>query len=355
MGVDDFAAQGVYLDLMRTLIALTTTVALSAGVPVAAAPGPDDDIERVLFVSVDGLNPRALSVLGPTRTPYLHRMLRNGAGTLNARTLYERTETLPNHTAMLTGIRTGLPRGSGVWFNADNGSTLEQSAGRYVPGIFDVVHDNGGSTAMYVAKDKFRFLRRSWNATHGAPDTTGADNGRNKVDTFEYDDAREKLLVAKLVTQLESAPATFTFLHLAGPDRAGHTHGGRSVQYLAAVRRTDALLGKVLRTIRRSATLRDHTLVVLTSDHGTEGRSHADPTKPVNYRIPFLTMGPGVSRGADLYRLNPELERPGNRRPGYSGRQPIRNGFVANLVADVLDLPVVPGSEFNRVRTLDLR
>lgn len=39
---------------------------------------------------------------------------------------------------------------------------------------------------------------------------------------------------------------------------------------------------------------------------------------------------------------------------GYSGRQPVRNGGVANLVIDVLDRPAVRGSEFNRPQELRL-
>ena len=202
-----------------------------------AVPGPGsaqrtlaepDGRAHVLLISVDALNPKALTQLGPELTPGFHRLMREGAFTLNARTLYEETRTLPNHASMLTGRRAALPHGTGVRFNEDDGTTLRRTARHYVPGIFDVVHDRGGSTAMYVAKDKFRFLDRSWNERNGAPDTVGADDGRDKVDRFVLLEAREAALVDRLVTELREAPRTFTFLHLAAPDRVGHLYGGMS-------------------------------------------------------------------------------------------------------------------------------
>lgn len=332
-------------------------------VALLAVPGPGsaqrtlaerDGLARVLLVSVDGLNPRALKQLGPDRAPGFHRLMREGAFTLNARTLYEETRTLPNHASMLTGRRAALPQGTGVRFNEDDGTTLRRTAGHYVPGVFDVVHDRGGSTAMFVAKDKFRLLDRSWNASHGAPDTVGADDGRDKVDRFTLLEAREGALVDRLVTELREAPRTFTFLHLAAPDRAGHLYGGMSDRYLDAVAATDRLISRLLRVVDAAPALRDDLTVIVTADHGTRGFSHSDPRKLVNYRIPFFAWGAGVAAGANLYTLNPELQRPGRQRPTYDGAQPVRNGDAANLVTDLLGLPRVPGSELDVPRTLDL-
>jgi hypothetical protein len=124
--------------------------------------------------------------------------------------------------------------------------------------------------------------------------------------------------------------------------------------YLRAVRRTDVLIGELLDTIESSPTLRQHLLVVLTADHGTHGYTHAAADRRANYRVPFMAWGPGVAPGADLYKLNPEMLRPGRGRPTYDGPQPIRNGDAANLVTKVLGLPVVTGSELDRPRTLGL-
>jgi hypothetical protein len=71
-----------------------------------------------------------------------------------------------------------------------------------------------------------------------------------------------------------------------------------------------------------------------------------------NYRIPFLVWGPGVPAGRNLYGLNPNFRGPGVSRTNYRGRQPIRNADLANVATDALDLPRVPGSEFDSHGTL---
>jgi Type I phosphodiesterase / nucleotide pyrophosphatase len=314
----------------------------------------DNAVDHVIAISIDGLNPRAIEKLGQSRTPTFHRLMREGAYTLNARTIREQTSTMPNHTSMLTGRRVDDKRGGhGYNENFDNGGTVHRAAGHYVASVFDVVHDNGGSTAMFASKAKFRVYRRTWN-THGAADRSGHNDGRAKIDrvTIDRNDTR---LVAKLTAELRRSPREFTFVHLSLPDRVGHAHSFMGKQYLAAVQRTDRLLGRILNTVAARPALRRHTLVVLTADHGGRGgAAHYIASKPENYRIPFMAWGPGVAAGRDLYDLSPSFRSPGGSRTSYRGKQPIRNADMANLATDALDLPRVPGSEFDSPRTLNL-
>ncbi|HVQ19387.1 MAG TPA: hypothetical protein VMT27_10190, partial [Actinomycetes bacterium] len=84
------------------------------------------------------------------------------SGAPNARTAREQTRTLPNHTGMLTGRRIDDRRGGhGVTFNSDTGTTVHRAAGEYVTSVFDVVHDRGGSTALFTAKKKFALYLRA--------------------------------------------------------------------------------------------------------------------------------------------------------------------------------------------------
>jgi predicted AlkP superfamily pyrophosphatase or phosphodiesterase len=336
--------------------ARTPTATAPAGIDTAAAaarPSADNAVDRVLAISVDGLNPAAIRRLGPSRTPAFHRLMREGASTLNARTAREQTRTLPNHTGMLTGRRIDDGNGGhGITFNSDTGSTVHRAADRYVASMFDVVHDRGGSTAVFTAKKKFALYQRTWNG-HGAQDRVGKNHGRAKIDRFTVDTNNTRL-VGKLRGDLRRSPRELTFLHLSLPDQAGHAHGFMGKRYLTAVRQTDRLLGQILDTIDGRAALRRHTLVVLTADHGGSGGTHGTNSRLANYRVPFMAWGPGVAAGRNLYRLNSTYRSPGSARTSYSGKQPIRNGDMANLVTDVLDLPRVPGSQFNRRRTLNV-
>jgi predicted AlkP superfamily pyrophosphatase or phosphodiesterase len=314
--------------------------------PPATAARAKEGVEHVVAISVDGLNPDAIRALGRSGAPALHRLVDQGAGTLNARTERELTRTLPNHTGMVTGRPILGPDGHGVTVNEDNGSTVHASAGRYVASVFDVVHDHGGSTALYSSKDKLDLLDRSWNATHGSRDRVGADDGRDKIDRYWLDTERDN--VSRLVARLGRAPDDLSFVHLAEPDAAGHASGFMSPAYLGAVRAADRQIRRVLSAVSAER-LRDRVAVVLTADHGGLGGSHSDATRAADYTVPFIVWGPGVAPGADLYALNDGgRERPGRARPSYDGSQPIRNGEVANVVTGLLGLPDVPGSALGR-------
>ena len=291
----------------------------------------------VIAVSIDGLNPRALADLGPEGTPYLHQLFAQGASTLEARTAFEQTNTLPNHTGMLTGRPVAGPNGHHVTFNEDTGGDLSDVNDDYVPGIFDRAHDAGLSTALYTSKPKFNVLARSWDADSGARDSTGADDGRAKIDRYRLDAAPE--LINELVSQMSRRADDLTFLHIADPDVTGHATGFMSADYFDAVRRSDAYIGRLLSALDARPGLRRRTTIVLTADHGGSGVSHRDPTSADNYRVPFVVWGAGVEKGIDLYDLNPTRRDPGTARVGYEGPQPVRNLDLAALALDLLGLP----------------
>ena len=328
--------------------ATSTPAQPSALRPAVREPDPESEsISHVVAISIDGLNPRAITELGPAGAPTFHRLMRDGAFTLDARTERELTRTLPNHTGMLTSRRIDARRGGhGVTYNTDSSTrTVHTSAGEYVSSVFDVVHDHGGRTALFATKTKFALYRRTWN-TDGGRDRVGADDGREKIDRFlvDTDDSR---LVAKLTTYLQGRPGEFVFVHIALPDEIGHADGFMSDKYLAAVRSTDGLVGTVLDTIAGQPALQPDTVVLLTADHGGDGVSHSDQTKIANYQIPFFAWGPGVPAGRDLYAMNDTRRNPGTARTTYEGPQPIRNGDLGNLATDVLGLPDIPGSQFD--------
>jgi hypothetical protein len=306
--------------------------------PADAADRPEATT-RVLAISVDGLNPDAIRRLGTAATPTFHRMLAEGAGTLNARTEFEQTVTLPNHASMMTGRRIDASKGGhGVTWDDDRpGSTVQKAAGHGVASIFSEVHGDGGSTALFSTKEKFSLYRRSWPAG---------------IDRFTVNENQKKLVRIARADLLDGAPR-FTLLHVSLPDRYGHEYGGMSDQYVAAVRRTDHQLGTVLRAIDSDADLREGLVVILTSDHGFAPgvRDHSARRNVANYRVPFLVWGPGVAED-DLYDLNPGFRDPGAERPSYAGKQPVRNGDVANLTATLLGLDAVSGSSLDSSQAL---
>ena len=296
----------------------------------------------VVAISIDGLNPDAITKLGSDGLPNLGRLIDEGASTLNARTAYERTTTLPNHTGMITGRPVEGDDGTGVTFNDDNGSTLARVHGSYEPSMFDIAHDAGLTTALFAEKDKFRFLVRSFDTNNGADDVTGADDGRDKIDLAAIEPAAQ--LVGEVVRAVTEQDARLVFWHLAAPDAAGHAAGWLSPAYLAAVQDADERVGQLLTALDGDPELASRTTIVLTADHGgvAGARSHGDAAALADHRIPFIVWGRGVARGADLYDLNPDLADPGRRRPDYSvAQQPVRNLDLADTALESLGLPDV--------------
>ncbi len=312
---------------------LVALVLVGPGPVATSASGPGPAERHVLAISVDALNPTALLRLGRERTPALHRLLDEGAFTLNARTQVESTDTLPNHTSMVTGRRVLATRGGhGVTWNSHRPrTTVQGAAGHAVASVFTVAHE-AGSTAMFAAKRKFSIFERSWDA------------GIDRAVIREGDDLS---LMKAARADLVQAGRDFTFLHFAHPDVVGHAHGFMSPAYLTAVERIDTLVGKLLRAIETNPALAE-TVVILTADHGgaADHTRHDEVASYANYRVPFVVWGSGIGHG-DLYAMNPAYADPGRRRAPYSGRQPVRNGDLANLALDLLGLGPVPDSKYD--------
>ena len=291
----------------------------------AAAPV---SVDRVVVVSVDGLASYAVT---SHLMPELTALLRSGAGTRNARTS-EQTVTLPNHTSMVTGrpIETAL-NGHGVDWNVD---LKDRRVRRGVASIFSHLADTGLKSAIFVGKSKFSLWVRSWPGT---------------IRPYVVFDGTEPLVTAA-IDDLENQQRALTFVHVAAPDAAGHADGWGSPSYKEAVRGADEAIGQI-----RDAIDGTSTVLIVTADHGgiRGTTNHADFTDPDAYTIPFIVWGPGVAHGG-LYELNEDYADPGTMPPTYDPPQMVRNGAVANLVADLLGLPPVPDSSINFQQDLDV-
>ena len=178
---------------MKSLLALPFAFALHA----SAA------IENVIAISVDGLRGDYLQTIiaaTPASFPNFIRLRDSGAFTYNARCDFDYSETIPNHLPMITGKPviqvgtlttsqyTGFTANTG-FTNSDNvhvyAATYGNNSGPYKVGIFDMIHDRGLSTSLLVGKTRLAIIDRSYNATAGAADVTGANNGTDKIDFLQ--------------------------------------------------------------------------------------------------------------------------------------------------------------------------
>jgi len=190
---------------------------LFAAAPVSAAPPPEprsavideNQVTRVVVISVDGLNPDAITQLGESGAPTFHRIVDEGATTFNARSEVEMTNTLPNHTGMVTSRRIDLATGGhGVTWNDDRlvPRTVQLAAGQQVGSVFSSLNAVGLSSSLFAAKGKFDLFNRSW--PNGVDHTLIRGNNTKLVKAARRD----------LRTQWRA----LTFLHISLPDVAGH-------------------------------------------------------------------------------------------------------------------------------------
>ncbi|TQL69623.1 type I phosphodiesterase/nucleotide pyrophosphatase [Nocardioides albertanoniae] len=339
---------------MRRLFPIVSVgifVVVALVVALVALSGRDDGAERkpaqahrkVLAISIDGFNPDALTKLGAAKTPNIHRLIDEGASTLNARTAYEKNITLPNHTGMVTSDPIDTDNGGhGVTWNVgDPNRSIAKSGGKDEQSVFTTAHEAGLSTGVFVTKQKFELWQRAW---------------EDDIDTFEAVDDHTDL-VPQATDDLADEQRDLTFVHLSLPDVAGHESGGMSPDYLAAVEESDAQVGEFLDVIDADAELKKNLDVILTADHGFKpGVTNHSEKVYENYRIPFIVWGPDAGAGTDLYDLNSDDYRdPGKGRPGYDGTQPVRNADLGNLALDLLGLGPIPTSDIGKDQTLDVK
>ncbi|MDH3715327.1 MAG: alkaline phosphatase family protein [Gammaproteobacteria bacterium] len=327
------------------------------------SPPPPGPIQHVIHISVDGLRPDSVTTLGRGLAPNFFRLRDEGAFTDNARTDALVANTLPNHAAQFTSRGVFGDDGHGLFINDDPGPpvTLRLIKGSYVAGVFDVVHDAGLSTGFYASKSKFALFDRSWNEIFGAPDETGADNGRDKTDVT-FIDGSMSAVVSRFVTDMAQLRYVYAFLHLREPDSTGHRANwdlAAGSEYQQTVIAVDGLLGDILDLVDSDPELSDTTAIILTADHGGELGENFHLLLPdvgliESGIVPFYVWGATVSAGADLYALNATTRRdPGRSIPPFSDSpQPIRNGDAANLALDMLALPAVPDSTINTDQSL---
>jgi arylsulfatase A-like enzyme len=176
---------------------------------------------------------------------------------------------------MFTGV---TPTRHGIDFNHEEPGIFPA-----YPTLFEVAHEQGLTTAIVAGKSKLRVL-----AKPGTIDWEWLQD----VDCEEVAAEAERVI-------LTHRP-NLTFVHFRDCDYGGHFHTWGSPKQLAALKRIDDGIGRILAAVDRSG-MRGSTLVLVTADHGGSGVGHG-PDGPGS-TIPWIVRGPGVHPNFDLDRI----------------------------------------------------
>lgn len=243
--------------------------------PLSAKDGPH--AEHVFIVSFDQGSPEGIE---KAQMPLFKEMAAQGAHTWEAYTVVP-SLTLPSHTSMLTGV--GVQKHQILWNDYQPAKGLVT-----VPTVFSLAKEKGMSTAMFVAKEKFRHLLLP-----------------GSVDVFVCPEDNTAAGVAKAFAEnVGKLKPALCFVHFGDPDVKGHEFGMDSPEKMKAFADTDAAL-KVLRDTVAEAGIADSSVFILTADHGghdikdsngiTRGTHGLPDTCDVV--IPWVAWGKGVKAG----------------------------------------------------------
>jgi len=251
---------------------------------LAAAASAAPRTEHVFIISIDGGAPW---VIQKSKMPVLKRMAEEGACTWNAQTVIPLT--LPGHTSMLTGVGTNQHKITWNSWVPTNGTVT-------FPTIFAAAKQAGLSTAMIVAKEKFKHLLQP-----GTVDFFDYNRAASvvvmKSDTGGPDVTKEGNVPANAVATdaaawIVSHKPSLCFIHLSDPDTAGHAFGWGSSEQIKAFAETDAALGIILSAIRKAG-IAKRSVILISADHGGHDKGHSKGI-PKDLAIPWIAWGQGV-------------------------------------------------------------
>jgi choline-sulfatase len=288
---------------------------------------------NVILITIDTLRADHLGCYGDRNaaTPVLDALAARGVRFPDA--VAHVPLTLPSHATILTGV---TPLRHGVRDNAGFvlGSTLRTLAEQF--------HAGGYETAAFVSgfPVHHRFGLARGFETYDDQFPHGDDPTRPA-----YVERRADQTVAAATAWLARRPNPgthpfFIWLHLFDPHApydAPEPYKSRfsSRPYDGEVAFADAQIGVLLDALKRIG-LRDHTLILATSDHGEGLGEHGEPTHGLfiydsTIRVPLILAGPGIPSGRVVASLARGID-------------------VAPTLLDLSYLPPLPGAEGRSLR-----
>lgn len=235
----------------RIRLMLAALVALG----LASGPASASMADRTVIVALfDGFAP---SMIRAGDTPHLDRMRAEGAWSHRLAPVFP-SVSLTNHTSFTTGC---WPARHGILSNV----FFDPKMGR-----FDHSYDadwRTGCETMWEAAERQGVVSAALQIAGRGSGTKGKlATYANRLRQHMTDDQVVERAI-ELLSMTGSDRPRLIALYFTGPDGAAHRHGTQSDEALAAARKSDAIVGKLMKAIRAVPRGREVTLIVGT-DHG---------------------------------------------------------------------------------------
>ena len=234
-----------------------------------SAPSAPRLAQHVFVISFDGGKP---AVMQQSKMPTFFSMMKNGAGTWNAQTIFP-SITLVSHTSMLTGV--GPDKHHILW-----NEWIPEKGLVPVPTMFSVAkqYDKKLITALFAGKQKFAHLFLP-----------------GSLDAFSMPDYSAEIVAKQAADYIRLKKPNLCFIHFADSDGAGHAYGWGSPEQVRAFADEDAALKTIKEAIEKAGIAKT-SLVILTADHGGHDKTHGSRS-PEDMTIPWVAWGAGVKNG----------------------------------------------------------
>ncbi|MFG2618197.1 alkaline phosphatase family protein [Streptomyces sp. NPDC048507] len=255
----------------------------AAGTPAAAAGTTD----KVLVIGIDGA---VLDRIKAANAPYLNGLMAQG---LTARsTLYASpmaaTSSGPGWSTIATGV---WPDKHGVKDNSFTGKNY----GTY-PDFLTRIENAKPALNTYAAADWEPLTSTDQNGPVFSPKVDKRLSLKGDRDGYGSEDPK---IAAAAAAELQNQNPDAAFVYLGEIDHAGHSSGAASQEYLSAIGRVDALVGKLLTAVQNRPTYaQENWKVLVTTDHGhTDAGGHGGST--LQERGTFvIAKGAGIPAGS---------------------------------------------------------
>ncbi len=264
---------------MRTLL-LTLVLLLVAGSRPMAKSIKN---KHVILIGLDGWG--AYSVPKAHDMPNIQYMIDHGACTLKKRSVLESSSAI-NWASMFNGACTEQ-HGYTQWGSRtpEIPSMVTNSHGIF-PTIFSILREQHPQaiTACMMEWDGIKYLVDSLAIDHIA---VAAD--------YEQDPGHLCRLAEEYIKAWKPNLAAICFDQI---DHAGHRDGHDTPAYYESIAQVDRYVGRIMQAAR-DAGIYDHTVFIITADHGGKDHGHGGKTL-LEMETPFVIYGKGIKQGYEI-------------------------------------------------------
>lgn len=237
-------------------------------------------VKHIVIIGFDGLSPDGLK---HAKTPFFHKIMQEGASTLNARAVLP-TSSSTNWASMIMGAGSEQHGITSNDWEKDNFTlpAIVQSEDFLFPSVFSLLNQqipNAEIGAIY-----------HWDGFGRLFEKSAVDYDVNPKTEDETARVASEYIIAK--------KPIFTFVHFDHIDHAGHEFGHGSPEYYKSVEKADALLGMLFQAINKAG-IDEETMVIITSDHGGIGHGHGGESLK-EIEIPFIVWGKSIKKNFQI-------------------------------------------------------